>query len=340
MKKNIMIALLLIFIFTVHHAFAQEGSSKTGGLKVKLPDGLYLYQPKINAEPFSPLFIVDNGRLIDPYTLRDKIGMEGFDKEYVKGKEFNVYAGSEQIGVLSDIELLIHNPRNEEEYSSDMAGYGKYSGGPLPGQIAYYSLYLASDFYINMGTLKAVLTPKAYINSIKSQRFKVTEEDAKRAIDAVRKRYEPYAKGIIVKDLAKENRKIIAESRSGLDFVTAIDLDGNGEKELIGIYSFAYEYKSRSIDGGTALASLDMLFILWDSGKVEEILVGTKAFPAFSLGGIIDLDGDGVYELIVQEDVSPKVEYDQGGKRIEVLRHYPSGWKKVFETVSLSNEIN
>ncbi|MBI5344781.1 MAG: hypothetical protein HZB83_05515 [Deltaproteobacteria bacterium] len=336
MKKNILIALLLTLIFAIHHAFAQETSNKASGFTVNLPDGLYLYQPMINAEPFSPLFIADNGKLIDPYALTDKIGMERFDKEYVKGKEFNVYAGSERIGTLSGIILLINNPRHEEEYSSDMIGYGRYTGEPLSDG----SLYADKDSRINPGTIKAVLTPKAFINSRKREPFKATKEDANRAIDAVRKNLGQDAKGIIAKDLAKEKRKIIAEARSSLDFVTAVDLDGNGRKELIGIYSFTYEYKSRSIDNRTALASLDMLFILWDSGKVEKVLAGIVSFPAFSLGGIIDLDGDGVYELIVQISVSPKIEYDQGGKRIEVLRHYPAGWKKVFGTVSLSNEIN
>ncbi|MBI5453003.1 MAG: hypothetical protein HY956_00070 [Deltaproteobacteria bacterium] len=351
MKKHILIALLSMFIFTIHDAFAQESSNKTGEFKVKLPNGLYLYQPKTNAEPFSPLFIVDNGKLIDPYALRDSIGMEKFDKEYVKGKGFNVYAGSELIGTLSDLIIMINNPEKVEEYSSDIVGYGKYSGGPLPGEVSDGSLF-ANDFNTEFGTIKAVLSPQTFKYSKKWEEFKVTEEDAKRAKDAVRKRYSSYAKGIIAKILVKEKRKIIAESRSSLDFLTAIDLDGNGKKELIGNYSFSYRYvddKDPINLNDSGLYSIELLFVLWDSGKAEKVLAGMESLPAFSLGGIIDLDGDGVYELIVQESVSFSYEYNAeidyegyspDGKRIEVLKHSPSGWKKVFDTVTVTSRIN
>lgn len=348
MKKNILTALLLIFIFTVHKTFAEEYPNKTGDFTVKLPDGLYLYQPKIKKEPFSPLFIIDKGKLVDPYALRDRIGIERFDKEYVNGKRFNVYTGDELIGTMSGVILLLSNPENMKEYSSDIIGYGTYSGGPLPGEVSDGSLY-ADDFNTDFGTIKTVLTPEAFKDSKERARFKATKEDAKRATDAVRKRYGLYAKGIIANVLAKEKQQILGESRSTLDFVTAVDLNGNGKKELIGTYSFAYDHKARSVDNIIALSSLDMLFIMWDSGKVEKISVGTESFPAYSLGGIIDLDGDGVYELIVQESIAFKYEYNPDidyegfspdGKRIVIFKYSHSGWKKVFCTITVTDRIN
>lgn len=348
MKKNIILVLLFALIFIIRLASAEV---KAAEFRATLPNGLYLYQPKIKKEPFSPLFIVDKGKLIDPYALRDRIGMERFDEEYVKGKEFNVYAGSELIGTLSDIIFLISNSENVAEYSSDIIGYGKYNGGPLPGEVSDGSLY-ANVFNIDFGTIKAVLTPEAFKDSKELERFKVTEEDAKRAIEAVRKRYGSYAKCIIAKVLAKEKRKIVAESRSSLDFLTAIDLDGNGKKEFLGSYSFSFKYidDKNPIDvNDFGLYGIEVLFTLWDSGKVEQVLIGMESFPAFSLGGIIDLDGDGVYELIVQESVSftyefnPEIDYEgysPDGKRIEILKHSPSGWEKVFGTVTVTDRIN
>ncbi|MBI2411722.1 MAG: hypothetical protein HYV24_00725 [Deltaproteobacteria bacterium] len=341
MKKNILIVLFLVFIFTAHCAFAEEGSNKTGEFKARLPDGLYLYQPKIKKEPFSPLFIVEKGKLIDPYAMADKIGMERFDKEYVRGKGFNVYAGSELIGKLNNLIIMTDNPENVKEYSSNIIGYGKYSGGPLPGEVSDGSYY-ANDFNIDFATIKAVLTPETF-KYTKERQFNVTEEDAKRATNAVRKKYVSYAKSIIAKILAKEKRKIIAESRSSLDFLTAVDLDGNGKKELIGNYSFSYKYVDDKypIDlNDSGLYEIEVLFVLRDSGIAEKVMEGIVRHPAFSLGGIIDLDGDGVYELIVQESLSPDVAYDPGGKRIAVLRHYLEGWEKVFSTVRVSDEIH
>jgi len=48
----------------------------------------------------SPLFTVINGKLVDPIALAHKIGVSKFLNTYVKGKTFNVFAGSEMIGTI------------------------------------------------------------------------------------------------------------------------------------------------------------------------------------------------------------------------------------------------
>lgn len=52
--------------------------------------------------------------------------------------------------------------------------------------------------------------------------------------------------------------------------------------------------------------------------------------PAYVIGGIIDLDLDGVQELILGTSVIHDPEDGDDGLQIDILRYGPSGWTSVY----------
>ncbi len=126
---------------------------------VKLPDGLYLYQPYAGDEVFAkgdkdtirPLFIVEKGKLVDPFLRAQKMGLEKFMRKYVSGKTFNVYAGPELVGKLSDVEFATCS---RGEFVPDLLGKGKYAGKSLPTVPSKY----ITNHAIHTG-LKMVMAP-------------------------------------------------------------------------------------------------------------------------------------------------------------------------------------
>ena len=334
-------------------------------LQVKLPEGLYLFQPlpqdkiynlvvgsnegKAVPNPakddFAPLFIVKDGKLIDPYSLANKIGIEKFNKRYVTGKTFNVYNGTENIGELTDVKLNSLDNWCSNEFLPNIAGKGKYKGNSLPGRqinnsIYIHHSYLYPDLILPFASIKAIATPQSFQKSKDMEAFSITEDDKRNAIEVVREKLLPEAMEDIRKRLRRHEIMLIGEKveHSNLNFLKAVDLDGNGSKEMIGIYSPRIRYNWKSPEGKDhpSESSREILFLLWDTGKVERILLGDMIF-SFGLGGIIDIDQDGIQELVIQVSVSRDSEFT--GKRIGIFKHDPSGWRRIYQSVKICSQI-
>lgn len=78
-----------------------------------------------------------------------------------------------------------------------------------------------------------------------------------------------------------------------------------------------------------SVSTQSIFFVIWDSGKIERIASEDKT-PAYIMGGIIDLDLDGVQELISGTSVGPDREDGDDGLQIDILRYGPSGWTSVY----------
>lgn len=370
--KIIRLLLLLLLVFVAGNTAGTAAEQKESAaskaeqaFQVKLPEGLYLFQPlpqdkiynlvvgsnegKAVSNPvkddFSPLFIVQNGKLIDPYSLANKIGIDKFNKKYVIGKTFYVYNKTERIGELTGVKLNFLDNWCSKEFLPNIAGKGKYKGNPLPerqinNSIYIHHSYLYPDLILPFASIKAIATLHSFQKSKDMETFSITEEDKTKAIEVVRENLLPEAMEDIRKRLRRHKIMLIGEKikQSKLNWLKAVDLDGNGSKEIIGIYSPRIRYNWKSPEGKDykSESSREILFLLWDTGKVERILLGDMIF-SFGLGGIIDIDHDGIQELVIQVSVSRDSELS--GKRIEIFRHDSSGWKRIYQSVKICSQI-
>lgn len=331
MKKNILITILLIFIFTIHNAFAED---KADEFTVRLPDGLYLYQPKITEEVFSPLFIVENGALVDPYALASEMGKEKFLIDYVEGNVFNVYIGGDIVGKFSKAraEFL-----NDCELGSlpDIRFKGSYEGKSLKEINLDKSLFAAKWPDRTYGATKAIAAP-ASLKTIKTESyFKINQDDRKRASAVAKHKIAPELfKNTKVAMGYLYDKQIITGSDERLGFIKAFDIDGNGKKDFIGSYILQIYHKDDEVDGTSYRGFRgESLFTISDNGNIQNVFASYEVRPGLSLGGVIDINQDGVYELVVQENDGNYESGIDNVRRIEVMvLKDASAWKSIYLT--------
>ncbi len=164
-------------------------------------------------------------------------------------------------------------------------------------------------------SLKAVAAPSSYMKSIKNRPFTLTEEDKAKVIESVRRELLPAALERLNVALRSTYHyvKIGMERDSGLDSLLAIDLNGDGRKDFLGIYTFRVGYKKDPVmaDELWGYVSSEVVFVMFDNGMAEAVSFDVGREVAFSLGGVIDIDGDGTQELIIQRSVD---DYTMGGR--------------------------
>lgn len=342
-RKAVTLTAFLTVIFGCFPVCAAEDAAHP--VQVRLPDGLYLYQPRIKDEVFSPLFIVKEGSLIDPYALAKEIGIERFTAEYVKDKVFSVYMGGELVGRLSSVRLEFAGRCELKDFLLDIEGRGRYEGKGLQGKYADKSIYVYNESERKYGSVKAIAAP-GHLEQLKdTEGFVAVKEDRDKTTEAVRKRYDRELVERIKERLKSlyEEEQVIKFEHGVVDSVKALDIDGNGKKDLMGIYSFTVGFMDASKDPRTetpAGINIEVVFTFFDSGVVEIISLENGTSPAFNIGGIIDVDRDGIFEVGVEANIDAYEEdYIEDGRQITVFRKDAGGWKGVFNTGKVCGAI-
>lgn len=343
--KIIKLLLLLLLVFVIGNTTGNAAEQKESAaskaeqpFQVKLPDGLYLFQPKLHESRFSPLFIVEKGNLIDPYPLAKKMGIPKFMKKYVTGNTFNVYIGTEMIGKLSNLRLNFDGYYRSKEIYPDIQGSGKYDGKPLPGRGVDNSLYIINSYFLDRATVKAIATPQSFKTSKKMEKFTITEEDRSKIIESIQKHLVPEIIEQKNEFLKRIGGQIIGDKRSRLVFAKALDIDGNGIKDFIGYYELRMSYKTR--ENKDSLSFNSFHFVLRDSGEIKSIYLPTNPY---SIGGILDINQDNIQEIVFQLTATINVEdsYDEEdwGSYVEIFQYSFSGWTRIFDSVAIARII-
>jgi hypothetical protein len=106
-------------------------------------------------------------------------------------------------------------------------------------------------------------------------------------------------------------------------------LNGNGKKELVGVYALSVVDES-SQDAGRFLTP----FVVWDNDEVEMLMPPLQTPRIFA--GAIDIDLDDQFELVVQEGIDEKgSDEPEMGKRIGILHRSKEGWKLIYQTLEV-----
>jgi hypothetical protein len=307
---------------------------------VKLPDGLYLFQSNYKRNVFGPLVIVEHGKLIDPYIRGNKIGAEQFYKAYTQGKTFHVYAGVQKIGVLDELASFEYSSKCwNSDFLSEKLSTGRYVGKPLPGR--YVLEFSDSPFGQNVpyDSLRVIAAPVTFGTSNSATGLQIDKSDIASVEKIARRELVPHSMQR-VRQILKENAVgELQERESSVSGLRALDIDGNGRKDWVGVYTLRVKGNFRGFRGDVTQGdqSFDIPFILRDTGKLERTF---ESFPKAGVGGmtfsaVLDIDGDGLQELILQTQVYGEGEAPDIGKFIEILRRTPQGWVSIYKTVTL-----
>jgi hypothetical protein len=309
-------------------------------IEVKLPPGLYLFQPNFKTNVLGPLFIVEDGQLVDPYLRVQKIGLAEFGKKYVQQKTFNAYSSTERIGKFENNAIDESGfPCSRKSFPTEIFVTSRYTGAPLPGE--YVFEHSKNPFIENLyEPVRAIATPKSFSKSVRSKPLTVDKHDIARAAALAKGRLRS---SILALLSARKDKYFFNEkaSRSYVDvdglqveistviLLQATDLNGNGKKELLGVYALSV-VDENSQDAGRFLTP----FVVWDSDEVEMLMPPSQTPRIFA--GAIDIDQDDQFELVVQEGIDEKdSDEPEMGKRIGVLRRSHDGWRMVYQTVGV-----
>lgn len=164
--------------------------------------------------------------------------------------------------------------------------------------------------------VRAVMAPGP-LQSKRGSTFQPTRQDDARLVAAARR--------VLVPTIVKlYGRRFIRENPpSFLRVAQALDLDGNGRKDLVGLYIFNNAVVVPDPQGDVTSGGADsILFALRDTDTVEEIAiagVGDKTI-SFHFGvGPVDIDQDGHQELIIQVGITAETHHDIG-TQVRVMR--------------------
>ena len=177
------------------------------------------------------------------------------------------------------------------------------------------------------GSARILITPQTYQGPKRQVLLSVTDDDMKRAEEAVRKHLVPGEIEEMNKRLAKEKDRVIGESKSRLRVIEAFDLDFNGKKDIVGGYYLSTKTNTRGYWSG------GIWFVLWDTGKIEKIKYQYNGgINQIMIGGVVDVDQDGIQELILVTGVMSRDEEGGEGRQIDILRHRPLGWTSIYRS--------
>jgi hypothetical protein len=338
---QLLISILFFFGSTVCNAGgngAEVENTADIAVQVKIPDGAYLYYSNFNnlkKNIFSPLFLIKGGAIIDPYNLTKKTSIQRLEVEYFTAKEFAVYRGIEKIGKLSRINLALKNickvgALTVSELLSDVVGSGSFTGSPILPR----SFSAKRDKKMVYEPVEIIITPATFIPKSGASFSVVTEDEKKKMIGSFRQKLLPTVWKQLDDFLVnKSKHHVVSEGESRLFAAAAIDLDGNGKKDYVGIYNLTVKVSAKG------LSSISTLFVLWDTGKVEMIATD-NLIPGFSIIGVIDIDQDGVQELVFQRVVEVYQEGLYSGRQIQMLRHESSGWKTIYRSKPICGPLS
>lgn len=335
-RKPLFIILILpIFLgLSMSNATGQKGATANKSqesIQVKLPDGVYFYK-KTTTGLISPMVIVENGKLVDPYDLVNKIGLERFTRAYINEKEFTVYQYNQNIGKVSKISLKSTNQcEGYPEFTPNILGNGEYQIEPIVpppsyAQVKSNSYDLGFGERQDFANKRIVITPPAFQTAPKSQLLLLTKEDEERVKKAFLKDIFPNSSKNLRKRSVEKKRKIKSYNKSKLMVADAFDLDGNGKKDFVSIYN-----QSANFENGGGISDLSV-FVLNDVGG--STLVYPTDYPTTDTQfiGSIDVDQDGVQELIMQHLVFKFGKGEVWGKQIEILKYSDKRWLTIYQT--------
>lgn len=359
MKKILIKVLLPVFVLLA----VTEARAEKGAIHARIPEGLYLYQPSMKHYGWAALFAVRDGTLVDPYqkyaasarafvevmSEEEKGILAALNKGYAAEGGYAVYRGREAAGTLDGVKLRIVRQCYSGKMLSDIIADGRYTEDPGYSKNTG-ALYTSDNAFEDFALLKGIAVPGGMPGFKTGKGFAVSEADRVMALKAAREGLYGEAMRRIKKDLRHlHNGKLDIVSpggKDGLESLRAIDIDGDGVKDLIGIYSIHVGYRhvnAGDTDAHAAVYSKETLFTVFGTGKAEAVAFGEYIGPAFSLGGMIDIDRDGALELVVQASVAEsdgeEGSYDEG-RRVEVFRHGQRGWVKVYGTKGICGCFN
>ena len=314
--------------------------------RASIPDGLYLYNelgPTQDSIWFAPIVLVEKGRLVDPYGMGQSRKGRARIEKLLKGKAFNAFVGSDLLGRQEEADWGTSEPESlvgKRQLARNISMREEFPGMSFKDIYAKMPMYAVNAYAINFGCPRPLLAPPSFAPSRKIEFLPITVEDKEKAVEAVRS---AFFGRIGLKELERKLEReglprctFPRDSGGTLYSLQAFDIDNNGKKDLVGVYTI--DATGKRPGGGACGIRYEMLFVLMDTGRIDMLASNGGVFPGTALGGVIDIDGDGILEVVTLTEmsiISPEDDQYEDGRRLSISRYDGNGWKTIYRTVPI-----
>jgi hypothetical protein len=320
-------------------------SPSIASFKATVPDGLYLFQPDFRQAIFSPLVVVKNGKLVDPNEEIARIGLGKFSKAHVRGKTFFVVHEGRQLGEIKDLVVSKGGSCLGQTFSPEILIEGAYVGDILPGltQLNVRHPFIQVQYDVPRAAAFPASMKPARSSSNESR--VVDKQLADEVWEKARKHLLEDAMDVSRREIERSSSfEVIKMESANILKLFVLDIDRDRRADYVGLAEFAFEVKSRVERDGEPpqlrvgnrnFNIVSIPFVLWSDGRLETF----KSFPRYRLRNItlssaLDLDSDGVDELVFQVETTGASGYEipEFGKRVEIYTRTSTSWAPVYQS--------
>jgi len=275
MKRYLMFGILTVFVFLAIPITAAENA------KIKLPDGLYMYDSSIRQLQkggiwvgFGKYLVVKNNTIYSSQGAIKKFGISKFNKLFTENKKYKILFGGEQIGEIYDVNVR-EKGRKHLFFKEDL----------ITENIKEGPAYKVESIYINrMGSaVRAIAVPEEYKEVKKKVYTTIPQEEVDKVSKLVKEQLYPLVKNKLCKILDEERLELLDKAS-----------DHNGEL-YIGIYRFVFK---RADGHNWIYCDNKMIFSI--KNQNVNFITSRQDADWMTICGMLDVDGDGEDELIIE----------------------------------------
>lgn len=262
-------------------------------VKIKLPDGLYMYDSGISTREdgrewvgFRTFFVVQNNIIYSAQGALRKFGVPKLNKLFTEKKKYKILFGGEKIGEIYNVKIGKLNNELDWTYEEELSAKD-IRQGPAYGRESIYLGRLGSAAkFIGVPEKYKEVKKKVYTTLPQEEVDKIAKLAKEKLLPLVINRKE-------LKQFKVKDKELEAERIDLLDKIS----QGNDE-----MYIGNYRYVFRTAHYG--VCEYEILFC----AKKDKVHVITSNYDEtlldgeINICGMLDVNGDGAEELIIEKE--------------------------------------
>lgn len=299
-KEMSKIIYLLLGVLVVAVLSAIPLSAKEN-VKIKLPDGLYMYDAIVSQSQgkahigFQKYFVVRNNIIYGQRDAVKKFGFKKLNEMFIKNKKHKILLAGEKVG-----EIYIASIDNEGDCAEGCVSYKvEIASKNLKERPAYGNGGYGS-------AVNCIVVPEEY----KEIQKKVHDEISKEEIDKISKLAKDKLLPLVIKRKALKKNKVKDTDLVKEGIVLLDKITYRNEETYIGIYSYEFNVAA-NVCHAYKLVTCAPVFQIIFAVRKDNVYVITSDVDEETLWnakttilGTLDVDGCGREELIIEKDYS------------------------------------
>jgi hypothetical protein len=247
-------------------------------VKIKLPDGLYMYDSWVShtkgeSVRFEKFFVVQNNTIYSSQEAIKQFGISKLNELFTEKKKYKILFGGGKIGEIQN--LRVDDEDGHKVYREELLTKN-IKEGPVYGRKSIYLSRLGS-------AVKCLGVPEKYKEVKKTVYTTIPQEEVDKIATLAKEKLSLLVKNSVCKILHEENLEL-------LDKIS----DYNGEL-YIGLYRLTLK-RAR----GNNWSYCDNQIIFSTKNQNVHFITSREDADWMTICGMLDVDGDGEAELIIE----------------------------------------